>query len=384
MLGISKLAESNLFQTYVAYPSSKSNHQKKIENSVIISNRIERNIHLKLAYQTGMNGCYSQIGTRIFLDEITRIKPNIIHLHNLHNCYINLEMLFKYIKKNKIPIIWTLHDCWAFTGQCPHYTSIHCNKWKTGCFNCPQFREYPAAKVDKTKIMYELKRDWFTGVENMTIVTPSNWLKEEVKKSFLSEYTIKTINNGIDLSVFQPTESKFRIKYNLQDKIVLLGVANPWSIKKGLNIFHELADLLNEKYKIVLVGLSNDQIKQLPSSILGLLKTNNQIELAEIYTAADFFVNPSIEETMGLVTVEALACGTPAIVSNSTAVPEMITDKSGAIVSEYSVEGFMEAIINNKRANFKSSDCINHAQKFEFKSKYNEYIKLYNSMVNHN
>ena len=380
MLKISNMASNQKFETYVAYSASKSNYLKSVDNAVIISNRLDRNIHLKLAYCTGMNGCYSKNETRKFLNKISEIKPDIIHLHNLHNCYINLEMLFDYLKNQSIPVVWTLHDCWSFTGQCPYYTFAKCDKWIRGCHSCPQIKAYPAARVDKTEEMYRLKKSWFTGLDNLTIVTPSDWLKSQVKESFLTDYPVKVINNGIDLSIFKPRESNFRDKYKLNKKIILLGVANPWSKRKGLLVFKELSKLLDSEYKIVLVGLNDEQINQLPSNILGLPKTNNPKELAEIYSVADYFINPSVEETMGLVTVEAIACGTPAIVSNSTAVPEMVNYKCGVVVKRNSSEGFFETIRYLDKE-YKLEDLINHARKFNKDDKFFEYIELYREIL---
>src|SRR5690606_22650192 len=306
MLNIGEKAEECGYISYFAYANSRTNKNKVIDKSILIGNVLERNLHLQLTYYTGRNGCFSIRGTRKFLEKVKEINPDIIHLHNLHNSYINLEGLFNFIKERKTSVVWTLHDCWAFTGQCPHFSMVQCEKWKTGCFECPQYKDYPASRVDRTKEMYSLKREWFTGVENLTIVTPSHWLAGKVKESFLNKYPVRVINNGIDIEVFKPRLGSFRNKYNLNEKKIILGVANPWSNRKGLNIFEGLANKLDENYKIVLVGLSREQIKNLPTNILGLPKTNEPKELAEIYTAADYFINPSIEETMGLVTVEAI------------------------------------------------------------------------------
>jgi glycosyltransferase involved in cell wall biosynthesis len=380
MLGICDLANKNGYNAFPAYPSSRENFKKKVPKGIFISNRFERNIHLKLAYVTGMNGCFSKKGTNRFIKILSDLNPDIIHIHNLHNCYINLEILFKYIKTKNIAVVWTLHDCWSFTGKCPYFTIANCYKWKTGCFDCPQFRSYPPARIDKSKIMYELKKNWFLGVNNLTLVTPSEWLKTQVQDSLLKTYPITVINNGIDLTIFKPTQSGFREKYKLENQIILLGVANPWSDRKGLHLIKELASMLEVKYRIVLIGLNEEQLNELPDNILGLPRTNSPIELAEIYSAADYFLNPSLEETMGLVTVEAIACGTPAIVSNSTAVPEMVSDKCGVIVGENSSKGFYNTLINLDKK-FELKDLLNHANRFRKEEKYYEYINLYNEIL---
>ncbi|MDD2628469.1 MAG: glycosyltransferase [Clostridia bacterium] len=380
MLNISKTAQECEYTSFVAYANSRSNKKKNVENSILIGNIIERNLHLKLAYYTGYNGCFSQVGTQKFLSQIEKIRPDIIHLHNLHNCYINLKMLFEYIKEKNIPVVWTLHDCWAFTGQCPHFTEIGCNKWKTGCSNCSQFYRYPASRVDKTREMYALKKEWFTDIKNLQIITPSQWLADRVTESFLGCYSVKVINNGIDLSIFKPTPSDFRERYRLQNKKVLLGVANTWSKTKGLNIFVELSRILDEKYKIVLVGLSKEELGRLPKNIIGLPRTSTAKELAVIYSAADWFINPSTQETMGLVTAEALACGTPAIVTNSTAVAEPVDSSCGIVVDRYNTKAFYDIIINNDKR-FSEADCTERASAFNMETKYREYVEIYKSLL---
>ena len=259
MLNIAKTAQEVGCICYVAYANSRTNKRKIVDNSLLIGTVFERNLHLQLAYYTGFNGCFSIKGTRNFLRQVDVMKPDIIHLHNLHNCYINLKMLFDYIKRKNIPVVWTLHDCWAFTGQCVHFTMAGCNKWQTGCYNCPQYKRYPASKFDLTRIMYKYKKEWFTGVNNLTIVTPSRWLSNTVSNSFLGCYPVEVINNGIDLNIFKPTQSNFRERYNLQGKTILLGVASGWSKAKGLDIFINLSKKIGIKYKIVLVGLTLKQ-----------------------------------------------------------------------------------------------------------------------------
>lgn len=377
-----KLIANGIIST-VAYADSRSNRKKSIDNSLVIGSILERNLHLQMSFFTGYNGCYSKKGTKKFIEEIERINPDVIHLHNLHNCYINLEMLFKYIKENNKPTIWTLHDCWAFTGHCPYYSMAACNKWKTGCYECPIYKEYPESRVDRSKEMYNLKKEWFTEINNLTIVTPSVWLANEVNQSFLSKYPIKVIHNGIDLDVFKPKSSNFRYEHNMEGKVILLGVAFPWSKRKGLDLFINLSKLLPDNYKIVLVGLSSEQIDKLPENILGLPKTNGQSQLAEVYSSADYFINPSQEETMGLVTIEALACGTPAIVSNLTAVPEMIDSSCGMVVKSYDADSFCKSIMTMFEANkFREEDCVKWAKKFDKNMKYDEYIELYKEILN--
>lgn len=383
MLGISKKAESQGYISYVAYANSRSNRRKPVENSILIGTILERNLHLKLAYYSGYNGCFSKSGTKKFLKEIDKINPDIIHLHNLHNCYINLEMLFKYIKEKNISVVWTLHDCWAFTGECPHFTMVKCDKWKTGCFDCPQYREYPASRIDKTKEMYMRKRTWFTGVDNLTIVTPSHWLADRVKESFLKEYQVKVINNGIDLDIFKPTPSDFRKRCKLNDKKVLLGVANPWSKRKGLNTFIELDKSIGETYKIVLVGLTEEQIRELSLNILGIQRTNNAKELAEIYSAADVFVNPTLEDNFPTTNLEAIACGTPVITYNTGGSVEVINNYTGSVVESNKIDELLiqiYSVINEEKEKY-MKERLEEALKYNSKKKFEEYVELYSQIM---
>lgn len=295
-------------------------------NTIKIGNKYDIYYHALMNRITDKHGFYSGAATKKFIKQVEEYNPDVIHIHNIHGYYINIEILFNYLKQSNKPVIWTLHDCWSFTGHCAHFTYVGCDKWKLGCYDCPQLDTYPSSKVfDNSKENYQNKRRLFTGVSNLTIVTPSQWLAGLVKESYLGEYPIRVINNGIDLDVFKPTESDFRKQYGLENKHVILGVANIWDKRKGLDDFIELSKQLDdEKQAIVLVGLSDKQLKTLPKNIIGIKRTNSTKELAEIYTAADVFFNPSKEETFGLVTVEAMACGTPAVVLDASAAPELI------------------------------------------------------------
>lgn len=381
MLNIGKEVGKHGAVSYYAYPDARSNRKKKVSHSLLIGSILERNLHRVLAYITGFDGCFSLFSTYRFLLKVNTLNPDIIHLHNLHDRYINLPMLFKYLKKNQIPVLWTLHDCWSFTGQCPYFTAVECYKWQTGCYACPQYRSYPETAFDNTKIMYKLKKKWFCGVKGMQLITPSQWLADRVKESYLKEYPVKVIHNGIDLNVFYPQLSSFKQDHGLEGRKMLLGVANPWSPRKGLQIFIELAALLDESFIIVLVGLSAKQIEELPDNMLKFGKTRGQQELAEIYAAADIFINPSVEESMGLVTVEALACGTPAIVSNSTAVPEMVNPESGVVVKEYSAHAFYKAIMEFDATAYNPSHIAEWVKRFDSIDRFQDYYEEYCSLL---
>ncbi len=249
--------------------------------------------------------------TKAFIKQIEHYKPDVIHLHNLHGYYVHVGVLFDYLKKAGKPVVWTLHDCWGFTGHCTDLNG--CDKWKTGCFDCPKHQRYPSSYTDHSRRNYPRKKQTFCGVPNLTIVTPSAWLGDLVSQSFLGEYPVKVIHNGIDTTVFKPTESDFRERHGLQEKTIVLGVASGWGAGKGLYDFHALADSLGAAYQVVLVGMTAEQKQALPANILGVERTNSTKELAEIYTAADVFVNPTYNDNYPTVNLEAQACGTPVI-----------------------------------------------------------------------
>lgn len=280
------------------------------------------------------HGFGSKHATKVFLEWAEEYKPDLLWLHNLHGYYINVEMLFAWIKKHpEMQVRWTLHDCWAFTGHCSHFTAVKCEQWMSHCSYCPQLRRYPACyAMSSVSKNFDRKRAAFTGVSNMTLITPSKWLADLVKQSFLKEYPVEVRYNTIDTNVFKPTPSDFRERYGLQDKFIVLGVANVWEERKGLYDFYKLAQMLDDRYAIVLVGLSKKQIKALPKNIKGIERTNSTKELAAIYTAADVFVNPSVEEAFGMTTIEAKACGTKAVVYKSTACEEVINKHGGEAI----------------------------------------------------
>lgn len=367
----------------VSLPMEKNSYPN-YSHHFYYSNRLVNTVHNYVGKLTGYNGRYSVLATRQLLREMERFKPDILHLHNLHGFNINLPLLFRYIKRRNIAVVWTLHDCWAFTGRCPYFELVHCDRWKTGCHDCPYPKhEYPASYVDRTKQMWELKKKWFTGVENMTIVTPSQWLADLVKQSYLKDYPVKVIYNGIDLSVFQPTPGDFREKHGITaDKKLLLGVAFGWGKRKGQDVFCELAKRLDAGYQIVLVGTDDATDKQLPENIISIHRTENQRELAEIYTAADVFVNPTREDNFPTTNLESLACGTPVITFDTGGSPEAIDETCGSVVPCDDVD-VLEKEIRRVCAEkpYSREACLERAKAFDMNARFEEYVKLYEGIV---
>ena len=381
MLQINALLSEQGHITMNAYPVRRQNASRRVENKILIGSTLSRNIHYRLGQAIGVQGELSIIATAKFLKKVEEFAPDVIHLHNLHVSYINLPMLFNYIKKHNVKVIWTLHDCWSFTGHCPYFTVTKCDKWKNGCYSCPQYKEYPHSFVDHSRRMYTMKKRIFNGVKDLTIVTPSQWLANLARESFLRDYPVKVINNGIDLNVFKPTPSNFRSKYHLENKKIVLGVAHEWCYRKGFDVFNKLAEDLGNEYRIVLVGITDKNKKDLNDNIIPISRTSSASELAEVYSAADLFVNPTREDNFPTVNMEALACGTPVLTYNTGGSPEMIDETCGR-VCEYDNYDVLLANIKDiiVTAPFTEQACVKKASEYDKNKKFAEYASLYNEL----
>lgn len=299
-------------------------------NSYKIGNRLDLLCHVAQTRLFDRHGLGSYWATKRFIQWASMFNPDILWLHNIHGYYINYPVLFKWIKTRPgMEVKWTLHDCWSFTGHCAHFEEVSCYKWENGCSKCPQKTQYPQSKIfDNSKYNYKAKKEAFLGVADLTIYTPSKWLANLVGRSFLSEYKAEVQYNKIDLTDFKPMPSDFRIKNGLNDKIIVLGAASSWGASKGLYDFFQLRKKLNDKYAIVMVGLSNKQLRTVPPGIIGKGLTHSKKELAEIYSAADVFLNPTYSDTYPTVNLEAQACGTPVITYRAGGSPESVPDEN--------------------------------------------------------
>jgi glycosyltransferase involved in cell wall biosynthesis len=358
--------------------SKRWKYNPVIEEHQYIGSLGENVLHRIGAPLLGADGAFSVCATRRLIRQLEAFAPDVVHLHNLHGWFLNYEMLMDYLKKKGMRVIWTFHDCWPFTGQCPHFLMADCKKWKTGCHHCPQFREYPETCLDRTKVAWEKKRVWFTGFEDLTIVTPSAWLSELVEEPFLKGYPVRVIHNGIDLTVYRPTESDFRKKYGCEYKHLVLGVAANWGKRKGLDVFAELAQRLDTSYQIILVGTDDKIDQKLPDNIISIHSTQNQKELAELYSAADVFVNPTREDTFPTVNIEALACGTPVLTFRTGGSPEIVDHETGCVVDRDDVDAMRDEIIRIcTQKPFSQAACLRRAAEFDKEKCFKEYLSLY-------
>lgn len=365
-------------ESKTAYGRGEANN---CSDTIKIGNKFDFYIHALKTRILDKQGFGSKKSTKEFIKKMEEYNPDIIHLHNIHGYYINIEILFNFLKQYNKPMIWTLHDCWTFTGHCSHYEYAKCYKWQTHCENCPEKKSYPASFfIDNSYNNFEKKKQLFTGIKNLTIVTPSEWLAEEVKKSFLKEYPVKVINNGIDLNVFKPTESNFRKINNLEKDFIILGVASKWTERKGINYFFELSKKLKNEEKIILVGLSDKQLRNMPKNIIGIKRTNSIKELAEIYSTSDVFVNPTLEDNFPTTNLEALACGTPVITFNTGGSPESVDSNTGYVIEKGNAKDLLTKIKEVKKLgkeNYKIH-CIKKANdSYNKNNKFQEYIDLY-------
>lgn len=350
-----------------------------------IGNYFALHSHAVLSRNLGKQGYFSCLPTLKLIRKLKKIQPDVVHLHNVHGSYVNLPMLFRYLKKSTARVVITLHDCWLFTGKCTHFTVAGCEKWKERCGDCPQLATYPRYKVDTTAKCLQDKKKWLSGFgDRMHVVAVSHWLRDTARQSYLAQYPVDTIYNGIDCAVFQPMDgAAVREKYGLQDKFVILGVSSNWNEQKGLSEFLYMADRLAEDEVIVLVGLTEAQVGAMPASIVGITRTENQAELAALYSAADVFVNTSQEETFGLVTVEAMACGTPVVVYDSTACAEVVAEGCGYVARPGDVEQVFGYIREAKEKPIASVPTLAQSAQKRYTTDHmvEEYVSLYRGMV---
>lgn len=328
------------------------------------------------------HGLASRCATKQVIERIQQIKPDVVQLHCIHGYYLNYKILFEYLNSTNIPVVWTFHDCWAFTGHCAHFVTASCEKWKTGCYDCPLKNDYPKSLVDCSKRNFELKKKIFVANNNLLIVPVSDWMAGFVKQSFLKNKKIRVIKNGVDLNVFKPSVIECTRKKRI------LGVSGVWNKDKGLYDFHRLRELLNpNEFEIILVGLSKEQVKELPSGITGIVHTESVKELAELYASATLFVNPTYADTFPTVNLEALACGTPVITYKTGGSPEAVSAETGWVVKQGDIEAvasIVKSIVkkNESEVLAQRMACRERAvQEFDKNECFEKYLNLYESLL---
>lgn len=391
MQEIGELAMSKGWESYIAYSYGRDGIKPCDSKLVPVGNKADVAWHGLVTRLTDRHGLASEGATRAFIREIERIQPDIIHIHNIHGYFLNYRVLFDYLAKCDIPVVWTVHDCWLYTGHCYYYSYIGCNKWKSECVQCPQRKMFPSSWwADRSKQNFRDKKAAFTSLpkERFTIVPVSRWIKGEMEQSFLKDYDFRVIHNGIDTNVFtiyDPTEVKK--KYQLEGKRIILGVASIWCEEKGWNDFLRLAEQLDEHERLVLVGVDEKHQALLPKNVTGIRRTENIRQLAELYSAAEVFVNPTWQDNYPTVNLEAIACGTPVVTYRTGGSIEAVTEHTGLVVEQGDIDGLLKAIrtIEERGKAYYQQPCREYAlANFKKEDRYAEYLKLYDELIGRN
>ncbi len=369
---VGRLAISQGWDSWIAYGRGLPQSQSQL---IRIGNDLDMRIHGVQSRLLDNHGLASKAVTRHFIEEARRINPDVIHLHNIHGYYLNYPLLFDYLKEWGGPVVWTLHDCWPFTGHCAYFMMSGCEKWTEGCHDCESLRAYPASLLkDGSRRNYELKKNIFTSLgDSLTLVPVSHYVGDYIGRSFFGDTRCEVIHNGIDIDVFKPCAPK--------EKLVL-GVANVWELRKGLFDFYKLRELLPREYKILLVGLTKKQIAGLPDGIDGLSRTENQTELAKLYSKSVALVNPTYEDNYPTVNLEAIACGTPVITYRTGGSPESITPGTGVVIDQGDVRSIADAVLQFERSGLPSvDDCRAYAvAHFDQRDCFKAYLEMYDRL----
>lgn len=378
---IGKVLLAHGHESYIAYGRG---NQKSASQLIKIGDQTNVWKHGVKTALLDRHGFGSKKATQTLITTIEKIKPDAIGLHNIHGYYLNINVLFEYLAQKNIPIIWTLHDCWAFTGHCTYFDSVGCEKWKTQCYECPKTKMYPTSYfLDNSKKNYLDKSALFNSPKNIKLITPSHWLKEHVENSFL-KHPVYCIHNGIDLNHFQTDTENILLKNKgLSTKKVVLGIASIWDIRKGLNDFIQLAEVLPVEFQVILIGLSVAQLKKLPKNIIGIGRTENTKQLAAYYDLAEVFVNPTYQDNFPTTNLEALACGTPVITYDTGGSPEAINTKTGIVVPKGDITALKTAIetMGSKGKEHYAAACRTRAEHlFNRDHRYLEYLELYETI----
>lgn len=376
MMSLHNALLENGIDSYVAWGRGR---KPRNDHEYYMNDELGVKLHGVYTRITDKTGFASTKATKQFIRWIDGIKPDIIHLHCIHGYYLNIELLFNYIKEHHIKVIWTQHDCWAFTGHCAYFDAVGCEKWKTECHNCPQSDTYPASIImDNSKWNWYKKKELFSGI-NMTIVTPCNWLSLLVHQSFLGSYPTRVIYNGVDTSIFKPRKTNFLKNNKLEKYKIILGVASEWTERKGLKDFILLDNMINkDEYRIVVVGVTDKQKADLPKDLVALNRTNDIKELVDIYSSSYVLFNPTYEDNFPTVNLEAISCGTPVITYKTGGSVEPI-EKNGFVVDKGDLKKTYEHL-----QDIEFLDNISLNSQFSKEVMFKNYIDLYARLYNEN
>ena len=391
MQEIGELAMQHGWRSCIAYSKGRDGIKSCQSEVIPVGNKWSTIWHGLETRLFDRHGLASNEATRLFVKQIQELKPDVIHIHNIHGYFLNYQILFDFLAQSNIPVVWTVHDCWLYTGHCYYYSYAGCNKWQTGCGHCPQKREFPASwLIDRSHQNYEDKKQAFTSLplDQLTIVPVSEWIREEMQYSFFRNNQFHVIHNGINTNIFNIyNPEQVKQKYGLNGKHILLGVASIWSREKGFDDCIQMADLLHPDEMLVLVGVRPEQQKKLKKNMLGIPRTENIHQLAELYAAADAFINPTWQDNYPTVNLEAIACGTPVVTYRTGGSIEAITDQTGFIVPQGNVKEMLEAarLISQRGKAYYQQPCRTYAlENFRKEDRYQDYLDLYDKLTERN
>lgn len=391
MQEIGELAMQHGWRSCIAYSKGRDGIKSCQSEVIPVGNKWSTIWHGLETRLFDRHGLASNEATRLFVKQIQELKPDVIHIHNIHGYFLNYQILFDFLAQSNIPVVWTVHDCWLYTGHCYYYSYAGCNKWQTGCGHCPQKKEFPASwLIDRSHQNYEDKKQAFTSLpqDQLTIVPVSEWIREEMQHSFLRNNQFHVIHNGINTNIFNIyNPEQVKQKYGLNGKHILLGVASIWSREKGFDDCIQMADFLHPDEMLVLVGVRPEQQKKLKKNMLGIPRTENIHQLAELYAAADAFINPTWQDNYPTVNLEAIACGTPVVTYRTGGSIEAITDQTGFIVPQGNVKEMLEAarLISQRGKAYYQQPCRTYAlENFRKEDRYQDYLDLYDKLTERN
>jgi len=363
------------WESYIAYGRWSNPSQS---NLIKVGCKWNKYLHYAEQRIRDNEGLCSRSATRRLILQIIKIQPDVVQLHNIHDHYLNYKILFEYLNQLNIPVVWTFHDCWAFTGHCFHFVTKNCMRWKTGCYNCPLKNEYPKTYLDRSSENYDLKKKIFSECKNLTIVSVSEWMENFVKQSFLKDKQIVVIHNGVDLNNFKLTSHAKK----KEAKFHIIAVSSVWNKDKGLNDIFKLREMMSNEYEFTIVGLSTEQLKHLPAGIRGIQRTQNIQELVALYNEADVLINPTYADTFPTVNLEALACGIPIITYRTGGSPEAIDFRTGIVVDQGDLLKMKNALIWMRANPFNAKDCRKRAEQYFGRNEcFEKYIKLYEELI---
>ena len=371
---IGAFAIKNGWESYIAY---RRNHNLSKSELIEVSGKYGKYTHYLGSFLFDKEGLFSSNDTRKLIKKIKEIKPDIVHLHNIHDHWLNYKLLFEYLNTTHIQVVWTFHDCWAFTGHCFHFVTKNCERWKTGCYDCPLQHDYPKTLIDRSRKNFALKKQLFGNCKNLTIVPVSDWMASFVKESFLKQKRVNVIKNGIDLSVFhslnnKPKDGRFRV----------LAVSNIWNKGKGLYDIFKLRSFLSDDFIITVVGLTSEQVEKLPIGIVGIQRTQSLDELVSLYSESDVLINPTYADSFPTVNLEALACGTPVITYKTGGSPEAIDSKTGVVIDQGDIVALANSIKSMKDSPLSSIECRKRAEEnFDKEQCYEKYVQLFEDIL---